>query len=130
MVAERGSKDRYLAAYLFDRVGKTMTGRISGVTRFGLFVELQPSGGDGLVPISSIGDDYYIHDEKMHALVGERRGKRFRLGDEIEVTLVEADRVTGGLRLELAGRPARRNDRKKGGSSPHRKAKYKKNRKR
>ena len=101
MAAERDSTDRYMASYLADHVGGEFIGRISGVTRFGLFVSLEPSGGDGLIPISEIGDDYYVHDENHHRLVGERYGQEFKLGDQVDVRLTEANRFTGGLKLEL-----------------------------
>ncbi|WND02465.1 ribonuclease R [Temperatibacter marinus] len=103
MTAERDSTDRYLASYLSKQIDQDFIGRISGVTRFGLFVTLEPTGGDGLIPISDLGGDYYIHDEKIHALVGERTGHRFSLGDKLTVKLTEANQFTGGLRLELSG---------------------------
>jgi len=103
MAAERDSTDRYMASYLADHVGDDFIGRITGVTRFGLFVALEPSGGDGLIPISEIGNDYYYHDEARHALVGERMGQTFTLGDKLDVRLTEANRFTGGLKLELVG---------------------------
>lgn len=103
MAAERDSTDRYMASYLADHVGDQFIGRITGVTRFGLFVELEPSGGDGLIPISEIGNDYYYHDETKHALVGEKTGETYKLGDKVDVRLTEANRLTGGLKLELAG---------------------------
>ena len=101
MAAERDSTDRYLANYLSDHVGDEFAGRITGVTRFGLFVALQPSGGDGLIPISELGMDFYYHDEAHHRLVGEKTGEEFRLGDQIKVKLQEANKFTGGLKLEL-----------------------------
>ncbi|WP_374764976.1 ribonuclease R [Yunchengibacter salinarum] len=101
MAAERDSKDRYLANYLSDHEGEQFAGRITGVTRFGLFVMLQPSGGDGLIPISSIGNDFYSLDEARHALVGERSGETFQLGDAVQVRLLEVNEITGGLRLTL-----------------------------
>ena len=73
------------------------------MTRFGLFVTLDGVGADGLVPVRTLGDDFYIHDETRHALVGERTGTTFSLGSAIDVRLVEADTVTGSLRLELIG---------------------------
>lgn len=103
MAAERDSTDRYLANYLSDHVGDEFVGRITGVTRFGLFVSLEPSGGDGLIPISEIGADYYELDEAHHRLVGERFGEEFKLGDRVEVRLTEANKFTGGLKLELVG---------------------------
>ncbi|MBI4970158.1 MAG: ribonuclease R [Rhodospirillales bacterium] len=95
--AERDAIDRYLAAFLAERVGAAFTGRVNGVTRFGLFVTLDETGADGLVPIRSLPDDYYIHDEKRHSLAGRRNRLTFRLGDAIRVRLVEANPVTGGM---------------------------------
>lgn len=101
MAAERDAMDRYIAAFLEDRVGATFTGRITGVTRFGLFVRLDETGADGLIPVSTLGSEYFTHDDRAHALVGERTGKRFTLGRRVEVKLVEATPVTGGLVLEM-----------------------------
>ena len=71
------------------------------MTRFGLFVRLDESGGDGLVPISTLPADFYDHDEARHALVGRRWGRIYSLGDVVMARLVEAEPVTGGLVLEL-----------------------------
>ncbi|GGD11028.1 ribonuclease R [Pyruvatibacter mobilis] len=101
MMAERSSTDRYLAHYLADRLGSEFEGRISGVTRFGLFVRLKETGADGLVPIASLGGDYYHHSESLHALVGERTGMMYRLGDDVTVRLEEVAPLKGGLRFEL-----------------------------
>jgi ribonuclease R len=105
MAAERAATDRYVAAFLADRVGAEFSGRITGVTRFGLFVRLAETGADGLVPISSLGTEYFIHDERTHALVGERTGGRWRLGREVEVRLKEAVPITGGLLFEMLSEP-------------------------
>ena len=78
-------------------------GRITGVTRFGLFVTLDESGADGLVPISTLPNDYYVHDEVGHRLVGRQDGLTFRLGDAVEARLVEANPLTGGIILEVMG---------------------------
>jgi ribonuclease R len=99
--AERDATDRYTAAFLAERLGEAFRGRVTGVTRFGLFVRLDESGGDGLVPISSLPADFYDHDEGRHALVGRRWGRIYSLGDIVLVRLVEAEAVTGGLVLEL-----------------------------
>jgi len=101
MAAEREAMDRYMAAFLEDRVGATFTGRITGVTRFGLFVRLDETGADGLVPVSSLGDEYFVHDDRAHALVGDRSGRRFTLGRTVEIRLKEATPVTGGLLFEM-----------------------------
>ncbi len=105
MTAERDSTDRYLAAYLGDREGEDFEGRISGVNKFGLFVSLEPSGGDGLIPISSLLGDYYTHDETLHMLVGDRFGHTYQLGQVVNVKLIEANKFTGGLRLEILDGP-------------------------
>jgi ribonuclease R len=105
MAAERDATDRYVAAFMEGREGATFAGRITGVTRFGLFVRLAETGADGLVPISSLGSEYFIHDERTHALVGERTGGRWRLGREVEVRLKEAVPITGGLLFEMLSEP-------------------------
>jgi ribonuclease R len=102
MAAERDSTDRYLAAYMQDQVGAVFTGRIAGVTRFGLFVRLDETGADGLLPMRALGLQFFRHDEKRHALIGERTGITYNLGDTIRVRLAEATPITGGLRFELA----------------------------
>ena len=101
--AERNAADRYMAAYLADRVGARFPGRINGVTRAGLFVTLADSGADGLVPIRSLPEDYYDHDEARHRLVGRRTRRVFTLGETVTVQLAEANTVTGSLRFDLAG---------------------------
>ena len=101
MAAERDTVDRLIAFWLADRVGAHFEGRIRGVTRAGLFVELQESGADGFVPISTIGEDFYEYHEAHHRLVGRTTGETFRLGDAVEVRLVEALPYAGSLRLEL-----------------------------
>lgn len=103
MVAERSAVDRFTAAYLSEQVGAEFQGKISGVTRFGLFVTLDESGADGLVPMKSIANDFYIHDEEQHALIGRRHGRVFRLGAPVTVRLTEADGLTGSTVLELCG---------------------------
>jgi len=102
MAAERDSVDRYVAAYMQDRVGAVFKGRVTGVTRFGLFLRLADTGAEGLLPMRSLGFDFFRHDEKRHALVGERTKKMYRMGETITVRLAEAAPLTGGLRFELA----------------------------
>jgi ribonuclease R len=101
MAAERETTDRLIAHFLADRIGATFQGRIAGVTRAGLFVKLAETGADGFVPAATLGGDYYAHDEGSHALVGARTGETFRLGDSVEVKLVEAAPVAGALRFEI-----------------------------
>ena len=114
-VAERDTLDRFSAAFLQDRIGARFTGQVSGVTRFGLFVTLDESGADGLVPVSSLPDDRYDHDPKAHALVGRRWGRRYRLGERVDLRLAEADPISGGLILSLEEASERpRRSRRKG----------------
>jgi len=121
MTAEREATDRYLAAFLADRVGAEFEGRISGVTRFGLFVALTETGADGIIPMSSLGSDYFVHDEENHALVGRHTGATHRLGDRVTVRLMEASPVTGGLRFDLLSEaPARSKPLKRRGGKPKR----------
>jgi len=105
MAAERDATDRYVAAFLQDRVGAQFDGRITGVTRFGLFVRLNETGADGLIPVSSLGDEFFVHDDKAHALVGQRTGKRWPLGMSVQVKLTEATPITGGLLFEMLSEP-------------------------
>jgi ribonuclease R len=101
MKAERETADRLIAHFLADRIGATFQGRISGVTRAGLFVKLSDTGADGLIPIRTLGAEYFNYDETRHALVGTRSGAMHRLGDVVDVRLVEAAPVAGALRFEL-----------------------------
>lgn len=101
MKAERETADRLIAHFLADRIGATFQGRISGVTRSGLFVKLSDTGADGLIPIRTLGNEYFNYDEARHALVGTRSGAMHRLGDVVEVRLMEAAPVAGALRFEL-----------------------------
>ena len=111
MAAERDSTDRYVAAFMQDRVGAQFDARITGVTRFGLFVRLAETGAEGLLPARALGLEYFRHDEKKHALVGDRSGTAYKLGDTIAVRLMEAAPLTGGLRFELAQDAPRPNKR-------------------
>ncbi len=105
MAAERDATDRYVAAFLADRVGAEFDGRITGVTRFGLFIRLHETGADGLVPVSKLGSEYFVHDDRAHALVGERTGGRWPLGMQVRVKLAEATPITGGLLFEMLSEP-------------------------
>ena len=105
MAAERDATDRYVAAFMADKLGAEFEGRITGVTRFGLFVRLGETGADGLVPVSTLGGEYFIHDDRAHALIGERTGQRWRRGSLVNVRLLEATPITGGLRFEMLSDP-------------------------
>jgi len=101
MMAERDTTDRYLAAFLSDRVGAEMEGRISGVQRFGAFVRLDDTGADGLIPVRSLGSEFFHYDKEDQILEGSDSGLRIGIGQRVLVRLAEAVPVTGGLMLEL-----------------------------
>ncbi|MDF8353988.1 ribonuclease R [Ensifer adhaerens] len=101
MAAERDTVDRLIAHHLNGRVGEEFDGRVSGVTKAGLFVTLPAYGADGFVPISTLGRDYFIYDEAHQALSGEKTGLGYRLGDPVRVKLVEAVPLAGALRFEM-----------------------------
>lgn len=101
MMAERETSDRLLARYMAERIGVRFMGRISGVTKSGLFVRLDETGADGYVPAASLGLDYFRHVEDKQALVGERTGETFGLGQTVEVRLLEAAPMAGALRFEI-----------------------------
>ena len=101
MMAERDTTDRYLAAFLSERIGADMTGRISGVQRFGAFVRLDDTGADGLIPVRSLGSEFYHYDKEAQVLEGADSGMTIAIGQRVVVRLTEAVPVTGGLMLEL-----------------------------
>lgn len=105
MAAERDTIDRLIAAYLSEQIDKTFEARISGVTKAGLFVKLPLYGADGFIPVSSLGRDYYLYDEAIHALTGERSGKGYQLADSVEVRLVEVAPLAGAMRFEMLSDP-------------------------
>lgn len=139
--AERRSLDRFIASFLADKVGAEFEGRITGVTKHGLFVQLPETGADGLVPIRTLPDDYYEHIEDQHALIGKRTGRIYRLGASLTVKLEECVPVTGGMIMSVVGKDGadipglsfksnpsqgRRND--KGSKSYKKRSSYKKGR--
>ncbi len=101
MAAERETVDRLIAHHLADQIGAEFHGRVTGATKAGLFVALDDTGADGFIPAATLGADYYRFDEVRQALVGERTGEMHRIGDRVEVRLVEAAPVAGALRFEL-----------------------------
>ncbi len=100
--AEREATDRFITLFMADRVGSVFAARISGVTRFGLFARLNETGADGIIPMNSLPDDYYFHDEKRQALVGKRTKKTYQLAQPLMVRLAMADRLTGSMSLTIA----------------------------
>jgi len=121
MEAERETVDRYVAAYLSDQRGQVVMCRITGVQPFGFFATVVDFGGDGLVPISTIVDEYFRYDQKAQQLVGEETGTAYRQGQKLKLRIAEADPVSGSLRFEMpdqqsVARPqSERRDRVRGG---------------
>jgi ribonuclease R len=99
--AERDAVDRYVTLFMADRVGATFPARISGVARFGIFARLNETGADGIIPIHSLPEDFYFHDEKKQALVGKRTKRVFQLAQPVTVKLEQADRLTGGMSFSI-----------------------------
>ncbi len=105
MAAERDATDRYLAIFLADRVGAEFEGRITGVTSAGLFISLAGTGADGFIPISSLSDDYWVHDEAAVSIYERRSGLTYGLGQIVRVRLKEVAPIQGGLLLEMISDP-------------------------
>ncbi len=101
MEAERETVDRYVAAFLSTRVGEVLETRITGVASFGFFATVEGIGGDGLVPVSTLGDDYYRFDEAARTLTGDATGTVYAAGQTIQLRLAEASPISGALRFEL-----------------------------
>ena len=101
MEAERDTIDRYVAAFLSTRVGETLATRITGVARFGFFAQVVGLGGDGLVPVSTLGEERFLFDEDTRVLEGIETGTRYTVGQRLDLRLVEANPITGALRFEL-----------------------------
>ena len=124
MMAERDTNDRYLAAFLSERVGEEFTGRISGIAKFGVFVRLDETGADGLIPIRNLGREYFQFDADGSTLTGSDTGRVIGLGQRVTVRLAEAAPVTGGIALDLItieGKPASRGASGARGKPPRRK---------
>ncbi|ODS99666.1 MAG: ribonuclease R [Erythrobacter sp. SCN 62-14] len=99
MEAERDTIDRYVAAWLSSRVGEVFDTRITGVQSFGFFVTIVGLGGDGLVPVSTLGAERFRHDEAAQALVGTDSGTTYAAGDRLKLKLAEANALTGALKF-------------------------------
>jgi ribonuclease R len=122
MEAERETIDRYVAAFLADKVGQILRCRITGVQPFGFFATVEDLGGDGLVPAAILGNEYFRYDEAARALIGEESGETYRVGQHLELKLAEANPASGALRFELpegkfggSPRVTQRRDRVRGG---------------
>ena len=105
--AERRATDRLIAAFLKPSIGAEFDARITGVERFGMFVALEDSGAEGLLPLSALGDEPFRLDTARYEIRGRHSGETFRPGDRMRVRLAEADPLTGGLIFGIAGRAPR-----------------------
>ena len=108
MTAERETIDRYVAAWLAGRVGEVFPTRITGVQKFGFFATIIGLGGDGLVPVSTLGDERFAYDERAQVLSGEESRTQYAIGDLLRLRLAEANPLTGALKFAL----------EEGGSAP------------
>ncbi len=111
--AERSSIKFKQVEYMADRLGETFSGVISGVTEWGLYVELDDNHCEGLVPMRDLADDYYDFDERNYCLVGRRHNNRYRLGDIVKVQVARADvnrRMLDFALLDDSGRPRKKED--------------------
>jgi len=124
MEAERETIDRYVAAYLSDRVGQLVECRITGVQPFGFFATVEDLGGDGLVLAKDLGTEYFRYDEAARQLTGDETGETYRMGQRLTLRLAEANPVSGSLRFELpegsygGPGPNRRDRQRPGGKHP------------
>ncbi|MEC9016670.1 MAG: S1 RNA-binding domain-containing protein, partial [Pseudomonadota bacterium] len=100
--------DRYVAAYLAAHVGEVMPARITGVQNFGFFATVEGLGGDGLVPVSTMGTEHFFYDEAGRALQGVESGDRYTVGQRLELRLADADPINGSVRFERPDSPAPR----------------------
>ena len=111
MEAERDTVDRYVAAFLAERVGQIVDARITGVTNFGFFATVEGIGGDGLMPVRDIGGEYFRFDEAARKLIGDQTGTEYASGQRLSLRLAEANPVSGALRFEMVDGKAARPDR-------------------
>ena len=124
MEAERDTIDRYVAAWLSGRIGATFEPRITGVQSFGFFATITGLGGDGLVPVSTLGREHFRHEEAAQALVGEDSGTRYAVGDRLKLRLAEANPLTGALKFEPLDADGNPVEARGSRAAPRKKGKY------
>ena len=100
--AERDTDELKKAEFMEDKIGEEFDGIIGSVTNFGMFVEL-PNTIEGLVHVSYMTDDYYRYDERHFAMIGERTGNVFRIGDEITVRVMKVNKEEHDIDFEIVG---------------------------
>ena len=102
MVAERETVDRYMAQYLKNKIGQEFNCIISGITRFGIFIQINEIGADGLIPLSNFSNEYFRYNEKDNSLIGSLSNQKIQVGMNVTALLIEADETSGGLRFKLS----------------------------
>lgn len=102
--AERASIKYKQVEFMSDRLGQEFEGKVSGMTEFGLYVELDDNGCEGMIPISMLDDDYYEFDERNYRLVGRRSHRSYTLGDRLLVRVAEANMELRRLDFEMVKR--------------------------
>jgi ribonuclease R len=105
MEAERETIDRYVAAWLSGKIGEVVAARITGVQPFGFFATVEGLGGDGLVPVSTLGRERFFYDEAARALDSEHGKISYTIGMKLDLRLVDANPISGGLRFALPDAP-------------------------
>ena len=120
--AERDANDRYAASYLAQHIGNAFTGVIRGIARAGLFVALDDSGAEGFIPASRLPNDRYHFDSATQTLRGAQSGLTYRLGDNVEVSIAEADGLTSSAIFDLLDGGNRSPIRARQGNRPARKS--------
>lgn len=104
MLAEREARERYITNYMSDKVGKEFDAIVASVNSFGMFAELRENGAQGLIPLRSLGSDFWMFEKEMNRIVGRRTGEIFHLGQRLQVVLVDANTLTGSLQFGIVGR--------------------------
>ena len=102
MVAERETADRYMAQYLKNKIGQEFNCIISGITRFGIFIQISEIGADGLIPLSNFSNEYFRYNEKDNSLIGSLSNRKIQVGMNVTALLIEANETSGGLRFKLS----------------------------
>ena len=98
--AEREAEDIKKAEFMEDKIGEEYFGIVSSITSFGMFVELE-STVEGLIRFENMGNEYFIYDENRKTLTGERTNRRFKIGDQVKIRVIEANKLLRKIAFEL-----------------------------
>ncbi len=125
-LCERSTDDLFKAAYIADFVGAEFSAKVSGITNFGMFAELENTV-EGLIRLETIDDDFYEFDEEHRVLIGKRHGKTNKIGDSIEIEVVRSDLLSRQIDFVLKGSKAIRKPKIPNETRPHRHRKFRRN---